>query len=58
MKFNIQIPTPTLEQAYQLFLQNITRIDWYEENGRHYFLQSLKQMNKPLINQMIEKGIC
>ncbi|MBE6446604.1 MAG: hypothetical protein E7021_04300 [Alphaproteobacteria bacterium] len=55
MNFNIHIPIPTLKQAYQLFLQNISRIDWYEENGRPYFLQSLKQMNKPLINQMIEE---
>ena len=55
MNFNIHIPTPTLKQAYHLFLQNISRIDWYEENGRPYFLQSLKQMNKTLINQMIEE---
>ena len=55
MDFNIQIPKPTLKQAYQLFLQNISRIDWYEKNGRPYFLQSLKQMDKPLINQMIEE---
>lgn len=53
MQFNIKIPTPTLDQAYSLFLQNIRRIDWYEENGRPYFLATLKQMKKPLINQMI-----
>ena len=55
MPLNIKIPTPTLEQAYELFLQNIKRIDWYEENGRPYFLKTLHQMNKPLIEQMISE---
>ena len=55
---NIQIPIPTLEQAYSLFLQNISWIDWYEGNSRPYFLKSLQQMGKPLINQMIdERGL-
>lgn len=55
MLFNIQIPTPTGDDAYSLFLNNINRIDWYEENGRPYFLKSLRQMENPLINQMIDE---
>ena len=55
MLFNIQIPTPSFEQAYALFLRNISRIDWYEANKRPYFLRTLQQMEKPLINQMIEE---
>ena len=55
MPFNIQIPTPNEKEAYSLFLTNINRIDWYEENGRPYFLISLRQMKTPLIDQMIDE---
>ena len=55
MLFNIQIPTPTADEAYRLFLNNINRVDWYEENGRPYFLKSLYQMENPLINQMVDE---
>lgn len=55
MLFNIQIPTPTADAAYNLFLNNINRIDWYEENGRPYFLKSLQQIQNPLIDQMIHE---
>lgn len=55
MALNIQIPVPTAEQAYLLFLQNINRIDWYESNARPYFLKSLRQMENPIINQMIDE---
>ncbi len=53
--FNIQVPTPTAEEAFSFLSSQVRRIDWFLQNNRPNRLEFLKSLNHPLINEMLQE---
>lgn len=54
MIFKITTPIPTAEKAFDWLFYSISCLDWYVANNRSNRLDFFKNLNHPLINDMME----
>ena len=52
--FNITVPTPTAEKAFDMLTNQIRALNWFKQNNRMYRWEYYQKLNNPIINQMIE----
>ena len=51
---NIKIQIPDSKLAFRYLKSSIRQLDWYIQNGRSNRLDYFKNLNNPIINQIID----
>ena len=52
--FNIKIPIPSTQTAFEMLAVQIHSLGWFKRNNRPYRLEYYQQLNNPIINAMIQ----